>query len=372
MADATGITPHQHRYSAYSRRGSAGDLQPSSTHPDTIRCHLSSRADRCGGSFTTTYSADGMRQKKVNSSGTVIFVRDGQNVLIETDANLITQAHYTDSPGEWDGLASERRGSTSNFYGFDQQSNSRILVSIGGNITDGYLYKAFGEELLVSGTTVNPLRFGGEVGYYRDIASRLYVRARHLRTDLGRWMSRDPIGFKGGWHLYQYVVNAPVLFTDPTGLQWWRWPCCNPAIKLCCQKPKLSPIEAAIWSCIKPEISIGPSLPIPNSGNTNECIYNFCVQFTKLTLLSWCNSDLNGLFERFGVELPPGVHIGIGICDCIADAICKAQTSVHSMFDICKGASDINGCMNCCDNIANAAGISPGFCYRLIGSQKPI
>ena len=92
-----------------------------------------------------------MREKKATSSGTVCFVRDGENVLIETDANLVTQAHYTDSPGMWGGLSSERRGATSSFYGFDQQSNTRILVSIGGNITDSYLYKSFGEELAVSG-----------------------------------------------------------------------------------------------------------------------------------------------------------------------------------------------------------------------------
>ena len=65
------------------------------------------------GAETYTYSADGMRQKKATSSGTVYFVRDGQNVLIETDANLVTQAHYTDFPSEWGGLSSERRGSTS-------------------------------------------------------------------------------------------------------------------------------------------------------------------------------------------------------------------------------------------------------------------
>ena len=96
--------------------------------------------------------------------------------------------------------------------------HSRILVSIGGNITDSYLYKAFGEELAVAGTTVNPMRFGGQVGYWRDLADRLYVRARHLRSDLGRWMSRDPIGFEGGdWNLYRYVGNEPVVDRDPSG-----------------------------------------------------------------------------------------------------------------------------------------------------------
>ncbi len=75
----------------------------------------------------------------VNSSGTVYYVSDGENVLIETDVYLITQAHYTDCPGVWGGLASERRGDVSSFYGFDQQANTRILASINGNVTDNYL-----------------------------------------------------------------------------------------------------------------------------------------------------------------------------------------------------------------------------------------
>jgi len=36
---------------------------------------------------------------------------------------------------------------------------------------------------------------------------------------LGRWISRDRIGERGGVNLYAYVENCPVLFTDPTGLQ---------------------------------------------------------------------------------------------------------------------------------------------------------
>ena len=170
------------------------------------------------GTETYSYSADGMREEKVNSSGTVYYVRDGENVLIETDAGLVTQAHYTDFPGVWGGLASERRGGVSSFYGFDQQSNTRILVSPAGAVTDGYLYKAFGEELAVFGTTVNSLRFGGEVGYWRDEAERLYVRARHLRTDLGRWMSRDPLVDKGGINPYGFVRNRSTILYDPLGL----------------------------------------------------------------------------------------------------------------------------------------------------------
>ena len=73
------------------------------------------------------------------------FVWDGQNVLEEADANLLPAAHYTDYPGQWGGLASMWRGDESHFYGFDMQSSSRILVSVGGVVTDSYAYKAFGE-----------------------------------------------------------------------------------------------------------------------------------------------------------------------------------------------------------------------------------
>ncbi|HET6387056.1 MAG TPA: RHS repeat-associated core domain-containing protein, partial [Armatimonadota bacterium] len=173
-----------------------------------------------GAPDTMSYSADGLRQKKVTGSGTTGFVWDGQNVLMETDASGLTQAHYTDHPGMWGGLASQRRSGASSFFGFDQQANSRVLVTSAGGPSDSYLYGAFGEELSVSGSTVNALRFGGMVGYYRDLAARLYVRARHYEPAVGRWISRDPLGFLGGdWNLYGYGRGRPTVLIDPTGAQ---------------------------------------------------------------------------------------------------------------------------------------------------------
>ena len=74
-------------------------------------------------------------------------------MLIKTEASLVTHAHYTDFPRVRGGLRSEKRGCVSSFYGFDQQSNARILASINGNVTDGYLYKASDEDVAVSLTT---------------------------------------------------------------------------------------------------------------------------------------------------------------------------------------------------------------------------
>lgn len=36
--------------------------------------------------------------------------------------------------------------------------------------------------------------------------------------DMGRWLSRDPVGYRGGRSLYLYVNGSPANFIDPTGL----------------------------------------------------------------------------------------------------------------------------------------------------------
>jgi len=46
-----------------------------------------------------------------------------------------------------------------------------------------------------------------------------YYRARFYDANLGRFISEDPIGFRGGdGNLFGYVFNNPQSFTDPKGL----------------------------------------------------------------------------------------------------------------------------------------------------------
>jgi RHS repeat-associated protein len=46
----------------------------------------------------------------------------------------------------------------------------------------------------------------------------LYYRYRYYDNQLGRFIGRDPIGYKGGKNLYEYVGSGPVNWFDPWGL----------------------------------------------------------------------------------------------------------------------------------------------------------
>jgi RHS repeat-associated protein len=53
-------------------------------------------------------------------------------------------------------------------------------------------------------------RFDSETGLY-------HVRRRYLHSTLGRWLTRDPIGYVDGMGLYEYVRSTPLRFVDPWG-----------------------------------------------------------------------------------------------------------------------------------------------------------
>ncbi len=100
-------------------------------------------------------------------------------------------------------------------YVADSLGSTVALLDNTQTITDTFTYWPYGEVKTRTGTTATPFQFVGTAGYYRDSAGRSYVRARHLRTDLTRWQTQDPIQSGGNW--YQYCGSGPVMWIDPTG-----------------------------------------------------------------------------------------------------------------------------------------------------------
>ena len=270
-------------------------------------------ARRCwqpSGSLTTnTYSADGKRQSTATGAKTTGFVWDNQNVLQELGAALATLAQYTDWAGYWGGLASQWRGGRSLFYGFDLSSNTRELTDANVTIRAVELYDAFGVPMLSTTVRVagigppdqvlgmapgfgvrgavpvaNPFGFSGEAGVYTDPDGTVKARRRTYVPWLGRWSSRDPIGFRGrDWNLYRYVKNRPTFSVDPSG----KWPWSH--------KPKPKPkapnweeIKDALLDCLKEMKMLNPS-PEDLKDHVKELAKCMAIKLGCQVVSDWCS-----------------------------------------------------------------------------------
>jgi len=146
------------------------------------------------------------------------YIYDGQNVLEETDEFGALQASYTYEPEEYGELISQHRDGKTSYYHYDALGSTRQLTDETETVTDSYTYNAWGETIQQTGTTTNPFRWIGNVGYYWDEETQdYYVRARYYQPTIGRWMCIDPIGFVDGMNMYLYVKNQPQLSIDPSG-----------------------------------------------------------------------------------------------------------------------------------------------------------
>ena len=121
-----------------------------------------------GNVVTNVYNGDNQRVSRTDQSGAVRFLWDRLAVLAETDGSNTTQAEYTREPGGFGPLVSQRRLTsgiwTPSYYHYDRLGSTRALTNASATVTDAYFYSAFGQPLLVVGSTVNPFQFVGHAG----------------------------------------------------------------------------------------------------------------------------------------------------------------------------------------------------------------
>jgi RHS repeat-associated protein len=113
------------------------------------------------------------------------------------------------------------------YYGHDANFNVTVVFDVGGAVQERYAYTPYGELTIMNAsfTTISSSAIANSITYTGrefDAETGLYhYRNRYYHAQLGRFLSRDPIGHSGGLNLYGYVGNAPLHFADPFGLKRW-------------------------------------------------------------------------------------------------------------------------------------------------------
>lgn len=103
------------------------------------------------------------------------------------------------------------------------------LVDASGAVEQRFGYSTFGTPIWLTSawaSSTNTKEWNVLFhGHYLDGESGLYqMRFRYYHPTVGRWVSRDPIGERGGLNLYGMVGNDGVNWIDALGKSPWSWP----------------------------------------------------------------------------------------------------------------------------------------------------
>ena len=160
-------------------------------------------------SATNTFTYNGLdtRVSKVDSAGTATYKRDGAHVT----APVIGDGSAVYTPG-----ISERRSSTTKFYGSDRLGTNSLETNTSQAVTATKTYDAFGMPVASTGSSASPFGFAGQHGYQEDTDSGLKLLGhRYYDASTGRFLTRDPI--KDGRNWYSFCYNNPLKWVDENG-----------------------------------------------------------------------------------------------------------------------------------------------------------
>jgi len=146
--------------------------------------------------------------------------------VINTSLDLLPQPTYgdhydIDRDPVWLHKPTRRPIDAFAWYQCDQLGTPMELTDGDGEIAWSGKHRAWGlakeaqSDKAKWANTSNPLRFQGQ---YFDIETDLhYNRNRYYSPHIGRYISKDPIGFAGGLNIYVYAPS-PTQWLDPLGL----------------------------------------------------------------------------------------------------------------------------------------------------------
>ncbi len=114
------------------------------------------------------------------------------------------------------GLTASASATEISYYHNDHLGTPQVLTDANQNIVWQAGYDPFGKATVTTETVTNNVRFPGQ---YFDAETGLhYNYFRTYDPSIGRYVTSDPIGLRGGINTYGYVSGNPITRTDRSGL----------------------------------------------------------------------------------------------------------------------------------------------------------
>ncbi|MFI4915557.1 MAG: RHS repeat-associated core domain-containing protein [Phycisphaerales bacterium JB060] len=181
----------------------------------------------------------------------------------------------------------------------------------------------------------------GYAGYTQDdfIPTVNHVRYRVYKSDLGRWVQRDPAGYVDGANLYEYVMSSPIKMRDPMGLasgvglgQAVGCEATNSASSYVVVSERASTTTAISYSCGTRSSDAGISV---GCGGASDPDVEVTIQPVRPALCDYCLGENGEYFKEDKVVWSPGIEKTI--CrSCVVNRIPLKCAPVIWCWDKCK------------------------------------
>ena len=213
-----------------------------------ILIYLTNNATAYGGAqplrqtvlFVFIPDGNGMRYKKIVGSAKTDYYYNGTQLLMEDRGGGADRIYYIYGASGISGMILQEGYAQYTYY-FDKNTLGDIIAirNSNGDVVARYTYDAWGNHkvLKASGTTdtnqssignINPFRYRG---YYYDTETGFYyLQTRYYDPTICRFINADNYELVmllgrdtvGGFNVYSYCFNNPILFIDDGG--YWPKP----------------------------------------------------------------------------------------------------------------------------------------------------
>jgi YD repeat-containing protein len=209
------------------------------------------KVENSSGTLLESYEYDALGRRiaitNATTGVTTDLYYDGSNVIEERQSGMVT-AQYVWGLGYVNDLVLRDDNTTSGSLGVsgsglgrriyvEQDANFDVtsLTDTSGNVLERFAYDAYGNMIVLTGTTTWTVVSDSLSWVYTWQGGRLdqvtgFVRfdaggdGRDVNTALGVPMEQDPDGYLNGANLYQWEVSNPESLVDPSGMapdpQW--------------------------------------------------------------------------------------------------------------------------------------------------------